>query len=112
MDEKQILISGPTPRQPAPSMSPLSRLRRFFLPVLGLLLVLHTIYDLSARHGSFNKFGTGHLVPLEAHIISKCPDTRVSLKITTEVARSAERRLTCEGCLAAVDPACDAADTR
>lgn len=81
MDEKQQLGQGiPTQSKRSSPMSPLSRIRRFLLPVLAFFLLLRGIYDISYRH-NFAGVGTRHLVPLEAHIISKCPDTRVSAGI-------------------------------
>ncbi|KAK2606099.1 hypothetical protein QQS21_003494 [Conoideocrella luteorostrata] len=72
----------PSQRQHSPSMSPLARLRRFLVPALAVLLLFllfDSFYGPSTRYG-FNKLHTTDLVPLEAHIISKCPDTRDALK--------------------------------
>ncbi|OAA47770.1 Gamma interferon inducible lysosomal thiol reductase GILT [Metarhizium rileyi] len=60
-------------------MSPLALVRRILLPILAILLLLRGVYVISYRK-KFDRSGTTHLVPLEAHIISKCPDTRDALK--------------------------------
>ncbi|KHN98191.1 Gamma interferon inducible lysosomal thiol reductase GILT [Metarhizium album ARSEF 1941] len=61
------------------SMPSLLRLGRYLLPALAVVLLLRGIYDVSHRRG-FAVRGAAHLVPLEAHIISKCPDTRDALR--------------------------------
>ena len=88
MDEKRRLaqhhgVAGST-----------SKLRRIFAAVLILLILsYYTCYSLMphnpsavispARHqvqsllGQHESAAAEHKVPLEAHIISKCPDTRV-----------------------------------
>ncbi|KAK9435108.1 Gamma interferon inducible lysosomal thiol reductase GILT [Metarhizium brunneum] len=81
MDGKQQLaqdISSESLRHSS-SMSSISRLRRFLLPMLAIILLLRGVYDISYRY-KFAGPGIAHLVPLEAHIISKCPDTRDALR--------------------------------
>ncbi|KAG5923054.1 hypothetical protein E4U53_003610 [Claviceps sorghi] len=76
MDEKRNLYQAiPTrSRQPA-SMSPLARL----IPVLAFFLLFHGLYSFS-RFMWIRPSATQYLVPLEAHIISKCPDTQDALR--------------------------------
>lgn len=77
MDGKHRLIQG-RPNQPPSSMSSFVRIRRFLFPVLAVLLVFRGLYHISGRYTAYGKqIVTKRLVPLEAHIISKCPDTRV-----------------------------------
>lgn len=64
--------------QPAASMLPFARIRRFLIHGLAVLSLVQCLYALSNRYGFIGSHTTtAHLVPLEAHIISKCPDTRV-----------------------------------
>ncbi|KID92332.1 Gamma interferon inducible lysosomal thiol reductase GILT [Metarhizium guizhouense ARSEF 977] len=81
MDGKQQLAQGISSEslRHSSSMSSISRLRRFLLPMLAIILLLRGIYDISYRYKLAGP-GITHLVPLEAHIISKCPDTRDALR--------------------------------
>lgn len=113
MDGKQQLaqgISSESLRHPS-SMSSISRLRRFLLPMLAIILLLRGVYDISYRY-KFAGPGITHLVPLEAHIISKCPDTRVSATAHRQQAYPVSARLLLIlrlGCFEGADPSCDAA---
>ncbi|KAG6007523.1 hypothetical protein E4U21_005824 [Claviceps maximensis] len=76
------------------SMSPFSRVRPYLIPVLAIFLLLQGLYTISYRYSSIRPSGsaiasasvsvsvseTQYLVPLEAHIISKCPDTQDALR--------------------------------
>ncbi|TWU76464.1 hypothetical protein ED733_007184 [Metarhizium rileyi] len=80
MDGKQIVQGNHSQSlKGSSSMSPLALVRRILLPILAILLLLRGVYVISYRK-KFDRSGTTHLVPLEAHIISKCPDTRDALK--------------------------------
>ncbi|QPG94786.1 hypothetical protein C2857_006955 [Epichloe festucae Fl1] len=80
MDEKRSLSQAlPTKSRHPASMSPFSLIRRYLLPLLAVFLLLHGLYSVSNRY-SFVQPSAAHLVPLEAHIISKCPDTRDALR--------------------------------
>ncbi|KAG5991307.1 hypothetical protein E4U54_003903 [Claviceps lovelessii] len=81
MDEKRnpirVLLPTTKSRQPA-SLSPFARLRPYLIPVLVFFLVFHGLCTFSNR-SSFVRL-SAYLVPLEAHIISKCPDTQDALR--------------------------------
>ncbi|QUC22545.1 uncharacterized protein UV8b_06786 [Ustilaginoidea virens] len=84
MDEKQRLSQGlpllqTQPRSPPP-VSPFGRFRRFLIAVLAVLLLSRGLFDISTQYIA-RQVPTSRLVPLEAHIISKCPDTRDALRL-------------------------------
>ncbi|CCE33638.1 uncharacterized protein CPUR_07564 [Claviceps purpurea 20.1] len=79
MDDKRRPRQYFPTRQPT-TMSPLARIRPFFIPVLVVFLFIQCLISLASRYRAFGGPGTTRLVPLEAHIISKCPDTRDALR--------------------------------
>lgn len=80
MDEKRLPSHVPLPNSSRPTpMSPFARIRRFLIPLVAVSLLFHGLYSVSYRF-NFIQQSTAHLVPLEAHIISKCPDTQDALK--------------------------------
>ncbi|KAG5975458.1 hypothetical protein E4U55_007659 [Claviceps digitariae] len=83
MDEKRNPVPALLPtiksRHPA-SMAPCARLRPYLIPVLAILLLIQGLYTISNRSSFIRSSATQYLVPLEAHIISKCPDTQDALR--------------------------------
>ncbi|KAG6039825.1 hypothetical protein E4U41_002071 [Claviceps citrina] len=80
MDEKQSMShAAPTKSRPPAAMSPFPRIRRILIPLLAVVLLLRGLYSISSRY-SLVRLNTTHAVPLEAHIISKCPDTKDALR--------------------------------
>ncbi|KAG5926313.1 hypothetical protein E4U42_003432 [Claviceps africana] len=83
MDEKRNpyqAISTNSQQPASPSMAPLARLRPLLMPVVAIFLFFQGLYVFSNRSISIRSSPTQYLVPLEAHIISKCPDTQDALR--------------------------------
>ena len=118
MDEKQTLGAMPT-RRPTRSLR-----RRGLQPVVSTLLVAAFIYIVWLWRTPFADtirilpisnplVSTSSLVPLEAHIISKCPDTRVRARVSTAgYPPLADPFCFPLGCFSAAHPACHAAGVR
>lgn len=127
MDEKRRLpLHHPRGAAVAAERSaPVRRRRtRLWLPILALVLIGYSLlstYSVDVRgrldklsheaKASAAKAVGKHKVPLEAHIISKCPDTRVCILDPAPQPRRHSNDFA-TGCSATAAPSCHAAGVR